>query len=358
MADGAAHLVDKVIPNVPMRQYVLSLPFETRGVLGFRPKLMNAVQKAFIDCVQKWHGERAKEYGFVDGKCGGLVVLHRFNGSLGLQPHLHALLTDGVYTPDAVFHPFHAPDEAHLATLVERIATRVRKILVRAGVASDENDPLAACSREALQAGNRSRGDDDPPPVPSRGKKLAVELNGFNLEATTLIAGNDRKSLEHMCRYLLRGPLALERLHINDDGNAEYELKRPDRHGHTTLTLTPHQLIARLTALIPAPHLCLRRTFGVLAPRSPVRQKIVPNGARPHRHTAADEKPAAQPTRTPWAELLDRVYGVAPLRCGKCGGHMVEIACVRSKTEARRYLEGTGQYVELPAQGRSRKKPP
>ncbi|MBI5498560.1 MAG: transposase zinc-binding domain-containing protein [Deltaproteobacteria bacterium] len=52
IADCAAPLVDKVLLQVPTRQYLLSLPFETWGVLAFRPKLTNAVQKAFIDCAQ------------------------------------------------------------------------------------------------------------------------------------------------------------------------------------------------------------------------------------------------------------------------------------------------------------------
>ena len=30
MADTAAHLVDRVLPEVPMRQWVLSLPFALR----------------------------------------------------------------------------------------------------------------------------------------------------------------------------------------------------------------------------------------------------------------------------------------------------------------------------------------
>ncbi len=35
MADTAAHLVDRVLPEVPVRQWVLSLPFSLRYRLHF-----------------------------------------------------------------------------------------------------------------------------------------------------------------------------------------------------------------------------------------------------------------------------------------------------------------------------------
>jgi hypothetical protein len=136
----------------------------------------------------------------------------------------------------------------------------------------------------------------------------------------------------------------------------------PDRHGKTHLVMTPHQLLARMTALIPSPRLCLRRAFGVLAGGSPLRKRVVPKGApRNHQHTLhpPDEKPSASPpTRTPWAELIARSFeGADALRCPNCGTRMAVLAVIRDRKEARRYLDGTGEYAELPAQGRSRAPP-
>jgi hypothetical protein len=38
---------------------------------------------------------------------------------------------------------------------------------------------------------------------------------------------NDRESLERLCRYGARGPLALEGLCRREDGKLEYRLKKP-----------------------------------------------------------------------------------------------------------------------------------
>ena len=43
MAQTAAHLVDHVIPHVPVRQWVLSLPIPLRLLLAAQPKLVTPV---------------------------------------------------------------------------------------------------------------------------------------------------------------------------------------------------------------------------------------------------------------------------------------------------------------------------
>jgi hypothetical protein len=43
MAQTAAHLVDHVIPHVPVRQRVLSLPIRLRLLLASQPKLVTPV---------------------------------------------------------------------------------------------------------------------------------------------------------------------------------------------------------------------------------------------------------------------------------------------------------------------------
>ena len=50
MAQTAAHLVDHVIPHVPVRQWVLSLPIPLRLLLAAQPKLVTLVveQSKFV----------------------------------------------------------------------------------------------------------------------------------------------------------------------------------------------------------------------------------------------------------------------------------------------------------------------
>jgi hypothetical protein len=78
-------------------------------------------------------------------------------------------------------------------------------------------------------------GDEDDAPKLTRAnsaRKLCAVVDGFNLEATTTMEQGDREALERTCRYQLRGPLALDRLKIDEETETiRYELKHPDRRG-------------------------------------------------------------------------------------------------------------------------------
>ncbi len=43
MAESATHLVDEVFPKKPMRQWVLTFPFELRFLFAREPKIMGEV---------------------------------------------------------------------------------------------------------------------------------------------------------------------------------------------------------------------------------------------------------------------------------------------------------------------------
>ena len=60
MCNGAAHLVDHVIPDVPVRQWVLSVPFELRLLLACRADAFGAITSLFVSEVFRWQRERAR----------------------------------------------------------------------------------------------------------------------------------------------------------------------------------------------------------------------------------------------------------------------------------------------------------
>jgi len=60
MGDTAANLADLVIPEVGVRQYVLSLPFWLRHRLAYDSPLLTPVVQAFVDAVFTSLRQRAK----------------------------------------------------------------------------------------------------------------------------------------------------------------------------------------------------------------------------------------------------------------------------------------------------------
>jgi hypothetical protein len=60
MASTAAHLVDRVLPAVPVRQWVLSLPFELRAMAAFRADVLSTLARIFVEAIFTRHRAWAK----------------------------------------------------------------------------------------------------------------------------------------------------------------------------------------------------------------------------------------------------------------------------------------------------------
>ena len=64
-------------------------------------------------------------------------------------------------------------------------------------------------------------------------KVLTAARDGFSQNAAVACEAHQRDKLERLCRYVSRGPIALERLSIDGDGLVVHELKHPFRDGTT-----------------------------------------------------------------------------------------------------------------------------
>ena len=83
MAESAAHLVDRVLPAVPVRQWVLSLPFSLRFALARDHGLLTAVLRVVMRAELGIQRARARRLG-VTGKCGAVTAVQRFGGARNL----------------------------------------------------------------------------------------------------------------------------------------------------------------------------------------------------------------------------------------------------------------------------------
>jgi hypothetical protein len=152
MAETAAHLVERVLPHVPVRQWVLSLPFALRYRLAYDAALTSAVLELFVRAVFASLRRRARrQRGVVRGQGGAVTFVQRFGDALNLNVHFHSLVLDGVYAagPDGMprFHLLPPPEDAEVSRVAADVARRLAGLLERrglgAGVEPMDADPLA-----------------------------------------------------------------------------------------------------------------------------------------------------------------------------------------------------------------------
>ena len=120
MAQSAAHLVDRVFPDVPARQWVLSVPKPLRLAMAMDTGLCRDVTRAHLRAVSASYVRRAKAAfaldqpespadGVADSACDDSIQFHpgavnateRFGSSLELI--VHSLYVDGVYVARSAF---------------------------------------------------------------------------------------------------------------------------------------------------------------------------------------------------------------------------------------------------------------
>jgi len=365
MTECAARLVDDVLPRVPVRQWVLSLPYRLRYLLAWDHALARAVLGVYVRVLLGFQRHRARRYGIRDGRSGCVTVIQRFGGGLNLNIHFHTLLFDGVFFAEGEkgtlgFWPLPPPTDEEVGAVLVRIAARVQRLLKRCRRdPSDANlsppDPvveespvLAAISSASIQgrialgarAGARvwRVGDDpDAPWVLSTAPRHA-HLAGFDLHANVAVPAADRTRLEQLCRYLLRPAVAQDRLRLLADGRVALTLKTAWMDGTHHLVFEPLELLEKLAALTPRPRINLVLYHGVLAPHAGWRSRVVAYRAPPVEAPAvasasanANGEPAAAPTSRHWAraDLMRRAFDIDVLACPRCGGRMRLIGTLR-----------------------------
>ena len=174
---------------------------------------------------------------------------------------------------------------------------------------------------------------------------LCVNAHGFSLHAGVRCAGDDRQSLEQLCRYITRPAISNERLSINRQGQVVLKLKTAWRDGASHIVLTPLEFMQRLAALVPRPRLHLTRFHGVLAPHAKFRSKVVPKTTRATAHTC--EHAHSAPVRMNWARMLKRVFDLDIERCA-CGGNLKFVAVIEQPDVIEKILTHLGLSPQPP----------
>ena len=282
----AAHLVDHVIPPVPVRQWVISVPKRLRassltGPRGRGPHedLHRRDRTTALYCGGRQPVPATGRAGSSATRRRLLLCTASARRSTTtcictcVQPTASScrLLASRLLRPPA-FLPARPITQADLATITERVRRRVIRWFRLAHLL----DASAAADM------------------------LAWENSGFSIDASVRISLIDRdvpsyfQSLEHLLRYCARPPFALERLSVirgpaGRIAQVRYVLPRHkaanwvgrDRGRKSTrpgangvVELTPFEFLDRLADLVPPPRKHRHRYHGVFAPNHKLRPAV------------------------------------------------------------------------------------
>jgi hypothetical protein len=197
---------------------------------------------------------------------------------------LHVVFLDGAYYeqgPQLAWQALGHLQTREVGQVLQRVVRRIDKHLRRHALLDtldpnteleDPEDQLAASavSGQAPPAGPQWRRGLAPLPAAALGydKPLCASLAGFTLHAATRAGALDSGGREKLLRYVLRPPIAYERIEQRPEGLVRIALKRAFADGTLAVEMDPLSLLCRLATSVPPPRFHTVKYAGVLAPAS------------------------------------------------------------------------------------------
>jgi hypothetical protein len=228
----AAFLREDVLADVGHAQWVFAIPKMLRPYFLYHRPLLGQLCRAAYDTTREMISAASPAADAITP--GMIAVVQTFGDDLGWHPHVHALVTRGGWDRDGQWTPVPFVDGGAAALVLRH---RVFRFLQGEGLLSEERTRLL----------------------------LSWRHSGFSVHTTVTVPPDDRDGLERLARYLLRPPVSLERLRVDEEAKTlEYAGRR--RLGREPRSepaeRDPLDFLARVVMHIPEPRRHVIRYYG------------------------------------------------------------------------------------------------
>jgi hypothetical protein len=304
-------LQSQILADVPHAQWVFSLPKMLRPYFLYHRELLGDLARLAYETVREMMAAAVDEPTARPGMVG---VIQTFGSSLKFNPHIHTIVTRGVFLGDGSWEPIPYVD-AHKAELVFR--NKVLKLLRDCELITQVRIDLL----------------------------LSWRHSGFSVHNRTTVYPSDTEGLHKLACYLMRSPVNLSRLRYHPDSQLIlYEPKAGHEADDDALT-DPLEFLARVLIHVPEPNKHLIHFYGAYANR--VRSNYRSETTTPLEQ-AKTHAPSRRALSKRWRELLYRIYEVDPLTCRQCGAHMNILAFITEQATITNILHHRDKYTTKP----------
>jgi len=317
-AATAARLREEVLEAVGHAQWVFTVPKMLRPYFLRHRELLGDLCRAAWDTVREMLAAGAAE----EIRPGMVAVVQTFGQRVNFHPHVHAIASRGGWRKDGTWVPVAYVDSG----AAEKVFWHhVLSFWRKRGLIDEERVQLL----------------------------LSWRHSGFSVHNSVVVEPEDPAAVERLIRYVMRAPVALERLHYDDAAGVMEIRSRPGSNdepdGQPRERVDADELVARVIAQVPDPRRHLIHAYGWYANAARAKRKrdasnAAPAGASESSGPAivasgeASDQAERRAARRRWADLIRRIYEVDPLVCSNCGGPMKIVAFITGRKAIRAIL--------------------
>lgn len=316
-----------ILYPVPHRQYVFTVPIRLRVYFKYDRRLLSKLCRSAYQSMLIFLRTTMR---LPDGVPGVVMAVQTFGEYPDrFHPHLHALVSDGLFTKSGTFYVMPKVD---LKFLEKIFRVKVFAMLKAEGKIGDETIR----------------------------KLLSWRHSGFNVHNGVRIKRADEEGRERLSRYILRNTFSVEKItYVEETGQVIYQFKMT--HGKNRKNFEVYKadaFIAAITQHIPQKSFQVVRYYGWYSNKSRgMRLKLgIPRlGDPPPEESAnvlevidmAEYQPKKIPSKT-WRDCIKKIYEVGPLCCPQCGGELKIIRFITELPVIRQILKHIGLWVIAP----------
>jgi hypothetical protein len=317
-------MLEKVLPDVPYRQWVLSLPKALRVHFRFDSELFKGLSRIIVDELTQFMRAVTDQEDLEPG----FVVWDQTFKTLpdAYHPHPHICATDGGFLPDGRFVLLSRVSGREVEMLCEVLRHRVLEWLTRRGKLSSE---LHKCL-------------------------LGWKHSGFSMDASRRVQAGCRNQLEDLLLYMSRHPFATGGIHYDPVSDTVHYQSARKHVGRKTDVISTDavEFIFWLSQHIPHARKHQVRFYGALT--ATVRARLGLSGKPVGLKIPA--RTAARGIKS-WARQIWRAFGIDPQICEKCGGEREIISVILRDDVIVKILEHVGLPSRFPSLKRARGPP-
>jgi len=296
----------EILLAVPHSFWTFSIPKAIRGIMLRDRRLLKLIPKCAIKAVRQAMKKTLPRGAVAGAAPGAVLAIHTAGNLLQWNPHVHGIITEGLFDREGRFH--------HLPGLDPKLVDILfGELLLKELLKKERISPALVSSMATWRH------------------------SGFSTHCRPAPADPKDPSFFQMLRYMKRPAVALSKIAFDpDEGKVVYTADFNPMLGTDRIEVDPLEFLAKVLMHVPDKNsrrvmgygVYSNRVLGKRRKRAREEEEGAGMGAMASYEPMTEADEYTKKRRQSWAKLIQKVWEVSPMTCPQCGTEMRVVSVI------------------------------